>query len=154
LCTHAEIAAVKLRKQNSMAKAMTIFAASSPHDPNGYYRKSVFHHFDTPTNDSRLFLNACTIALEALYKKGVRFYRCGVGLLDISDKSNVQFDLFSTAVTDPKLMLCMDAINQKYGRDTLHLAGKGTDQKFAMRREYLSPQYTTRLKDVPRIYCI
>jgi len=154
LATHAEIAAAKLRKQNSQAKAMTIFAASSPHDPNGYYRQSVFHHFDTPTCDSRLFLSACTSALSALYKEGVRFYRCGVGLLDISDKSNVQYDLFSHAIADPKLMQCMDSINRKYGRDTLHLAGKGIDQKFAMRREYLSPQYTTNLKDIPKIYCI
>jgi DNA polymerase V len=53
LASHVEIAARKLRKQNSLAHSLTIFATSSPHDSNGYYRKSVFHHFSVPTSDSQ-----------------------------------------------------------------------------------------------------
>ncbi|OUS36656.1 DNA polymerase V subunit UmuC ['Osedax' symbiont bacterium Rs2_46_30_T18] len=154
LATHAEIAAAKLRKQDSTAKAMTIFAASSPHDVDDYYKRSVFHKFEVPTSDSRLFVAACSEALSSIYRKGVRFYRCGVGLLDIADNKSVQFDLFNPSRDDPKLMQCLDLINSKYGRGTLHLAGQGIEQKFAMRREYLSPQYTTRWSDIPRIKCV
>ncbi len=154
LSTHAEIAAAKLRKQNSMAKAMTIFAASSPHDPMGYYRKSIFHHFAAPTNDTRLFMQACSAAMDKIFKDGIRFYRCGVGLLDISDKSNVQFDMFNPTNIDSELMQCMDKINNKYGRGAVHLAGRGIEQKFAMRREFLSPQYTTRARDFPKLWCV
>ncbi|WP_458576045.1 DUF4113 domain-containing protein [Aliamphritea spongicola] len=50
-------------------------------------------------------------------------------------------------------MACMDAINMRYGRNTVHVASQGFQQKFAMRREFLSPQYTTRLSDIPRIQC-
>lgn len=154
LASHVEIAASKLRKQNSVAHSIAIFAASSPHDPQGYYRKNVFHHFSTPTADSRLIMAACSEAVDKIYKEGVRFYRCGVGLLDLADTANYQPDLFTPSQDSPELMRMIDSINNKYGRNTVHLAGKGTEQKFAMRREFLSPQYTTRWQDLPRLYCV
>jgi DNA polymerase V len=154
LASHVEIAARKLRKQNSLAHSLTIFATSSPHDSNGYYRKSVFHHFSVPTSDSRVIMAACSEAVDTIFKKGIKFYRCGIGLLDISDATNVQHDLFSQSQDSPELMRLMDSINMKYGRETVQLAGRGIEHKFAMRREFLSPQYTTRWSDIPRIYCV
>jgi len=154
LASHVEIAARKLRKQNSLANSISIFATSSPHDQAGYYRKSVFHHFAVPTSDSRLIMAACSEAVDAIFKKGVRFYRCGIGLMDLCDADSYQHDLFSQSKDSPELMRIMDTINQKYGRSTVHLAGTGIDHKFAMRREFLSPQYTTRWSDIPRLYCV
>lgn len=154
LASHVEIAARKLRRQNSLAHSLSIFATSSPHDSEGYYRKSVFHHFSVPTADSRVIMAACTEAVDSIFKKGVRFYRCGIGLLDLSDETSYQHDLFSQSQDSPELMRLMDSINTKYGRQTVKLASRGPDHKFAMRREFLSPQYTTRWSDLPRIYCI
>ncbi len=92
--------------------------------------------------------------LDAIFKKGIRFYRCGVGLLDLCDANNFQLDLFSQPISNTGLMELMDSINQKYGRGTVHLAGRGIEHKFAMRREFLSPQYLTRWSDLPRVHCI
>ncbi|WP_462055521.1 DUF4113 domain-containing protein, partial [Vibrio cholerae] len=39
------------------------------------------------------------------------------------------------------------------GSDAIFLAAQGITQKWAMRREMLSPQYTTRWKDLPKIKC-
>jgi DNA polymerase V len=50
-------------------------------------------------------------------------------------------------------MNVFDALNQRYGRDTVFVAAQGIEQKWSMRREMLSPQYTTRWKDVPRVKC-
>lgn len=79
---------------------------------------------------------------------------CGIGLLDFCDADNYQHDMFSQSEDSPELMRIMDTINQKYGRSTVHLAGRGIEHKFSMRREFLSPQYTTRWSDIPRLYCI
>lgn len=153
LATHANIAAVKLRKQHSLSKAMSIFATSSPHDSEGYYRKSVYHQFAVPTQDSRSITVASRAAAETIFQADVKFYRCGVGLMDICDEQGTQNDLFNTSKDDPELMACMDKINNRYGRNTVHLAGQGVEQKFAMRRNYLSPHYTTRWSDIPCIHC-
>lgn len=153
LASHAETVAVKLRKQKSLTSNMTIFATSSPHDDEGYFRQSHFHRFPVPTNDTRNIIKCIEKAMPLLYKSGVRYYKCGIGLLDLHDEGLFQYDLFNPSNDDPKLMACMDTINARYGRSTLHVAVKGFEQKFAMRRAFLSPQYTTKWSDIPKIIC-
>jgi DNA polymerase V len=55
--------------------------------------------------------------------------------------------------SDDRVMKVMDNINQKYGTDTALLASQGTDEKWAMRRQFLTPQYTTTWHDIPKIHC-
>jgi DNA polymerase V len=153
LASHAETVAIKLRKQKSLTASMTLFATSSPHDAEGYFRRSHFHRFTVPTNDTRNIVNVIESAMVQLYQSGVRYYKCGVGLLDLHDEGLFQYDLFSPSNDNAKLMSCMDNINAKYGRSTVQMAAKGFEQKFAMRREFLSPQYTTKWSDIPKILC-
>lgn len=153
LATHADIVAAKLRKQKSLASAMTIFATSSPHDSEGLFSKSFFYRFATPTSDTRNIIKVIQEAMPQLYMQGIRYYRCGLGLVDLYHEKLHQFDLFNQSSDNPKLMHCMDNINARYGRSTLHIAAKGIEQKFAMRREFLSPQYTTQWCDIPKIRC-
>jgi DNA polymerase V len=47
----------------------------------------------------------------------------------------------------------LDGINQRYGRDTVFLAAQGIEQKWAMRRDLLTPQYSTQWKCLPSIKC-
>jgi len=153
LASHAEIVATKLRKQKSLTSAMSVFATSSPHDSEGYFSESYFHHFTMPTNDTRHIVSVTQQAICKLFKTGVRYYRCGVGLMDLRGEALMQFDLFNQSTDSPQLMSCMDSINARFGRSTVHLAAKGFEQKFAMRREFLSPQYTTKWSDIPKITC-
>ncbi|MBD6969805.1 DUF4113 domain-containing protein, partial [Vibrio parahaemolyticus] len=41
----------------------------------------------------------------------------------------------------------------RYGTNTLFLGSQGIDRRFEMRRELLTPQYTTCWKDLPKIRC-
>ena len=151
--SHAEVVAVKLRKQKSLASCMTLFASSSPHDQAGYFRKSYFHRFTVPTNDTRNIIRATEDALPQLFQAGIPYYRCGVGLVDLHREQLFQFDLFNASNDDPELMSCIDSINARFGRSTVQFAAKGFEHKFAMRRAFLSPQYTTRWCDIPKIIC-
>jgi DNA polymerase V len=154
LANHADVIGAKLRKQKSLASAMTVFASSSPHDHEGYFTQSCFIRFTVPTSDTRNILEAIKGVMDQLYSSGVRYYRCGVGLLDLHRETLFQFDLFNQSNDKPELMKCMDTINSRFGRATVHLAAKGFEQKFQMRRDLLSPQYTTKWSDIPKIKCI
>ncbi|WP_158768220.1 DUF4113 domain-containing protein [Paraglaciecola sp. L1A13] len=132
---------------------MTLFATSSHHDVEGYFRRSHFHRFTVPTNDICNIVKVIEIAIGQLYKSGVRYYKYGVGLMDLHDEGLFQYDLFSQSNDNTKLMACMDNINARYGRSTVQIAAKGFEQKFAMRRAFLSPQYTTKWSDIPKIIC-
>uniref|UniRef100_UPI0004636F6E DUF4113 domain-containing protein n=1 Tax=Franconibacter pulveris TaxID=435910 RepID=UPI0004636F6E len=63
-----------------------------------------------------------------------------------------QLNLFDDNAPKPNseaLMSVMDTLNMKDGKGTLYFAGQGIMQSWQMRREMLSPCYTTRLADVP-----
>lgn len=69
----------------------------------------------------------------------MRYYRIGIELIDlVSDKQN-QLDLFNPPTANPRLMLTLDNINQRYGRDTLFVAAQGIDYNWAMRCDFLTP---------------
>lgn len=42
----------------------------------------------------------------------------------------------------------MDQLNRSYGRDTIRYATMGYEKKWAMRQDFLSRRYTTRIEDV------
>lgn len=153
LIGHAEAVATKLRKQGSLTKALTVFASSSPHDDDRIYSKHVLVKLEIPSSDSRSISNKVSRALDEIYRPGVRFYKSGVGALDISPADGQQQDMFSVSEDNSGLMTCLDQINARYGSGTMHVAAKGFTQKSAMKRQYLSPQYTTNWAHIPVINC-
>jgi len=40
-------------------------------------------------------------------------------------------------------MKCLDKMNNRYGQGTLKLGSEGKSEEFQMRREFLSPQFTS-----------
>jgi DNA polymerase V len=45
-------------------------------------------------------------------------------------------------------MMAMDSINRRWGRQTLRTGAQGYGRAWEMRRERLSPSYTTRWEDI------
>ncbi len=50
-------------------------------------------------------------------------------------------------------MKCLDKINTLYGQGTLKLGAEGETDKWQMKRNFLSPKYTTSWRDIPKIRC-
>lgn len=71
---------------------------------------------------------------------------------DFFSQGVAQLNLFDDNAPKPNsaaLMSVMDTLNMKDGKGTLYFAGQGITQSWQMRREMLSPCYTTHLADVP-----
>ena len=153
LCWHAEKVGEKLRRQQSSVVTLTLFAHANPFASEGHYHKAVQHKFAHPTNDTRALVQAASYASQVLFKAGVLFHKCGIGAIEILDDEHVQPDMFAQLTHNPKLMQCMDAINKKYGSQTIGAAAKGTHQNWTMKRDFLSPQYTTNWQHLPKIHC-
>jgi len=149
---HCNIVARKLRKQGSLAKRIVIFAHSSPFEDH-YYKRSFIYEFPVASNDVSVFSNAVKHLFLNIYSPNVRFQKCGVGAIELEDEMYRQGDLFNLSQDKPELMKCLDTINQRFGNDTLKLASEKQTSFWRMRREFLSPKYTTRWSDIPRIKC-
>lgn len=152
LCLHAGIASRKARKQSSLCRVMLVFASNSPFDEKPVSFKAI-HRFAYSTSDVTQITSAASRLANEVFHEGVRFYKFGVGLLDLQDGRHEQKDLFNPCPNDEKLMAVFDSLNQRYGDGAVFLAAQGIGSKWEMRREMLTPQYTTRWRDLPKVRC-
>ncbi|SET53328.1 translesion error-prone DNA polymerase V subunit UmuC [Thorsellia anophelis] len=148
ISSYASRASEKLRAENQLSKFMNIFITTSQFNPNTpYYAKSQSVQFITPTDDTRIILTAANQALERIWKDGFAYAKAGIMLADFSYKHQQQLDFFHNNPNSDKLMKTIDTINQK-SRHTLFFASQGIEQHWGMKRDYLSPAYTTNWKDL------
>ncbi len=79
--------------------------------------------------------------------------KAGVMLGDFFSQGVAQLNLFdenAPRANSEALMSLMDKLNQQ-GRGRLYFAGQSIQPSWQMKREMLSPCYTTRLADVPTV---
>ncbi len=152
---YASAAAEKLRQQDSYCQALYVFVHTSRFKGN-YYANSVEVRLPHPTSDSALIIRFARLGMQALYKQGYLFNKCGIGLLDLRDRAFYQSDLFSAEQlprTD-ELMKTLDRINRRYGRDTMTFGAEGLTGRWTMQQNRLSPSYTSSWLDLPKVRCL
>lgn len=144
------VAAEKMRRQNSLAQSMKVFASSSPFRNEAPFYGSINVRFSYPTQDTRVLTQAALEALRSFYREGVLFAKAGVILSNLMEEQGMTHELFERPLRNSdSLMKVMDAINHKQGRGTLRLARDVEAGPWKMNRDYLSAAYTTRWSDLP-----
>ncbi|WP_312120202.1 Y-family DNA polymerase [Kosakonia cowanii] len=152
VCSYAGRAAEKLRGEHQYCRFISAFVKTSPFAPNEpYYGNSASVKLLTPTQDSRDIIGAAMRCLDAIWKDGHRYQKAGVMLGDFYSQGVAQLNLFddnAPRANSEKLMEVLDHLNAKDGRGTLYFAGQGIQPAWQMKREMLSPRYTTRFSDL------
>lgn len=152
ICSYASRAAEKLRGEHQYCRFISTFVKTSPFALNEpYYGNSASVKLLTPTQDSRDIIAAATRSLDAIWKDGHRYQKAGVLLGDFFSQGIAQLNLFDDNAPrrgSEKLMEVLDHLNAKEGKGALYFAGQGIQQQWAMKREMLSPRYTTRYEDL------
>ncbi|ELT9144636.1 Y-family DNA polymerase, partial [Salmonella enterica] len=152
ICNYAARAAQKLRGEHQYCRFISTFVKTSPFALNEpYYGNSAAMKLLTPTQDSRDIINAAVKCLDKIWHDGHRYQKAGVMLGDFFSHGVAQLNLFDDNVPragSAKLMEVLDHLNAKDGKGTLYFAGEGIQQQWAMKREMLSPRYTTRYSDL------
>ncbi|WFX93243.1 Y-family DNA polymerase [Citrobacter braakii] len=155
ICSYASRAAEKLRGEHQYCRFISTFVKTSPFALNEpYYGNSASVKLLTPTQDSRDIIAAATRSLDAIWKDGHRYQKAGVMLGDFFSQGIAQLNLFDDNAPrrgSEKLMEVLDHLNAKEGRGALYFAGQGIQQQWAMKREMLSPRYTTRYEDLLQV---
>lgn len=154
VCEYATRATEKLRKEQQQAKVMTVFIRTSPFKDNEpQYSNSASGELLIPSCDTRDFIELANHLLKRIWKDGFRYAKAGVMLSDFYDLGMFQpglFDDVSTRSNSQQLMSVLDTINQS-GAGKVFFAGQGTKKDWSMKREHLSPAYTTRWDQLPRV---
>lgn len=152
ICAYAERAAEKLRGEHQYCRFISVFVRTSPHADNEiYYGNQASVTLMTPTNDSRDIIRAATEALGRIWLDGYRYMKAGVMLADFFSSGVAQLNLFDDnrlRANSAALMEMIDSVNHS-GKGKIWFAGQGIEKSWAMKREMLSPAYTTRYADLP-----
>ena len=151
----ASRAAEKLRKQGSLASKLQVFCHTSPFRPGPRFNRSIVVPLRRPTADTGKLVWAAAVGIRRIYEPGYKMAKAGVMLLDLLPGSVLQgeLDLEDEDRRDrTQLMVALDALNQRYGKGTVHAGATGGTNKgkdWGMKQERRTPQYTTRWEDVP-----
>lgn len=147
----ASSVARRLRKQNGCAVSLSVFIATNRfHDGSQQYFNTAKATLPDPTDDSLAIVAMATEALKTIFRPGYGYKKAGVTINEIVPAEACQRSLFVDTVETEKrlrLMKTLDSINSGTASDIVRIAAAGgvADK---MRRENVSPNYTTSLADI------
>lgn len=152
VCQYAERAAEKLRGERQFCRHIAVFMKTSPFAVNEpYYGNVAREKLMTPTQDTRDNIAAAVKTLARIWVNEHRYAKAGYMLNDFTPDGILQLNLFDD--TQPRsngnqLMKVVDGITHS-GLGRVQFAGRGIAPEWQMKREMLSPAYTTRWSELP-----
>lgn len=154
ISTYASIGGLKLRKNALKAGSMVVFVRSGKHCGE-ISRNSKTIIFDVPTQDTSLLISTAAKAVESIFENGVPYKKAGIMLNDLSSENKTQLSLFpqNRNKKEKPLMTALDAINNKFGADSIKFGACGIrgDESWRLRCENKSPSYTTNWNEIPLV---
>lgn len=155
VASYASRLSEKLRKEGQAAGLLQLFMHTNPFNGDPWCQRSGVHNFPVPRNDLTSFVTAAAGLAERLFRPGYRYTKAGVMAFDLVRAEDAPQDLFTVtdSVRSQRLMAAVDAINGRMGRGAIQSAAAGLRPKWAIKREWLSPAYTSRIEEVPIARC-
>lgn len=154
VATYTTTAVKKLRNQNSVASIISVFISTNRFKETPQYNNNASFKFTNPTAYTPDFIEVALKILRRIYRRGFLYKKAGVMITDISSEENVPYDIFTPLYLDTPqkdIMKVVDKINNTMGENTLFYGSLGIKNKWQMRRNLLSPKYTTSWKDIPKV---
>ena len=156
VAVYTSTAATKLRKENQKAAGANIYFQYYPEYGNqalegGITGTTVI--FDFPTGDTGTMLKKIAAVLPGIFIEGRRYKKAGVVFYGLESAAAVQQDIFSYAEASrrDKLYEAVDKINKQFGRKALFHLAEGVLRPWTMKRDHLSPNYTTDWTQIPEV---
>jgi DNA polymerase V len=106
-----------------------------------------------PVNNTQDIVKTALAGLKAIFLTGHLYQKVEITATGLIPETEVQLNIFSSwnGVKNDKLSAVMDHINQHYGSGTLRLAAEGSTHRWTMRRNFLSPSYTSKWEDILKV---
>ncbi len=144
----------KLREEKQAASQIMVYLTTNRFKNEPQYANFQSIRLPLPSAYTPDFLSAVKKILKYIYREGYKYKKVGVMLSDIIPREMVPLDFFAPTYLDDRrltIMECMDNINRKMGMNKLTFAGIGKARNWKMKREMLTPHYTTNWKDIPLV---
>ena len=150
--SHVARAGEKLRRQSSSCSAIAVFLGTHPFllDEPQYHPMSSMP-MPYPADDAFSLARVAIRILDAIYRPGFRYKKAGVMFMELAPVAQHQGSLFNQPQpSHVGLTHLVDGINNRMGRDKIKLAGAGTRQAWSMKRDKMSPAFTSSWREIVR----
>lgn len=145
----------KLRRQRLAAAHLTVFISTSRfrQKPEEIYSWAASWRLPFPTSHTPALISPAQSLLARVFRPGFVYHKAGVFLTDIVPNTERQQSVLATMDDErrARVMRTVDEINRRHGRYTVRPLSVGSEKGWEMRRQKLSPRYTTRLDEVLRV---
>lgn len=156
LADYAQEAVKRMREEGSACRYVSVYLMTNPYaDVGEQYFNCESAELPLPSSYLPDILGTALALLESIYRKGYRYRKIMINLLGLAEDRTAQQDFFvdsSGKGRQDALMEAFDSINCRYGRGAIHLGvrdGALDTDGWKMKREFLSPEYTTNMKEIP-----
>jgi DNA polymerase V len=147
-------ASIKMRKQNLLANAVTVFLATNRFRKNDLqYSNSVTIRLAHATNSNRELRRATTEILQRIYRDGYKYKNVGVLLQGLEPERADSIRLFNEKyyIREKRLMKALDLIKERFGRRVIDFGLLNTEKRWYMKCERKSKRFTTNLNEILEI---
>ena len=150
--------AEKLRYQGLGVCRLVVFVSPNRFDLGSdmLFSRSSVCTFLSPVNNTNELLSAAIKAIRGLFVEGVKYKKVGVVAMSLFPlSSGVQSSLFDSDLSRRTrfndLMVSLDAVNRRFGRDSLYYASSNhvCSRSWEMSSVARSPGYLTSWGDIP-----
>ncbi|GLI99015.1 Y-family DNA polymerase [Sphingobium sp. BS19] len=150
---YAMRAGEKLRQHGLVAGRITVFFHTNKHKlDRPQYSATRTLSAQPMTNDGLALLAYARRGVESAWREGYGITKAGIMLEDLMDADLRPRTLFE-AEDDrhARLMAAMDEVNSRFGKFAAIPATQGFKRQWSARSEMRSPNYTTRVGEVPTV---
>ena len=155
VANYASQCALKLRKQKACAGVVQVFVqTNSFRKQDGQYYNAIPITLPVATNNTQEIIFYAISGLNMIFRNGYNYMKAGVIVTGLVPENKVQQSMFDTRdrFKEKFVVESMDRINKSYGVNLVKFAAQCGKTNWHMNRNFLSPCYTTRLRDVRKIY--
>jgi DNA polymerase V len=164
LSEYTHEAVKRIRAENLSCRFVSVYLMTNAYAEGDQYFNQLSAELPHPSAYLPEITAAANELLKRIYRPDYKYRKVMIGLTGLQHDTNPQLDLFNEQYNKGKvnepLMKAFDKINNKYGRGTIKLACGLAGEKPAdneplawqMKRAFLSPQYTTNIKEIPLVY--
>ncbi|TKB82361.1 MAG: Y-family DNA polymerase, partial [Nitrospira sp.] len=116
--------AEKLRRERLAATVLTVCLTTNEFKEGPQYSNAVTLKLPVATDSTSDLIRSALQGIRTIYREGYRYKKAGVILTGLVPASQTQADLFDSQDRgkSKRLMSALDAINNRWGADTLHYA--------------------------------
>ena len=140
----------KLRQEQAVCTLLTVAIHTNRHSSSPQYAASKTATLPVPGNSPIELVKPAIEALRAIYKEGYLYNKAAIYASGICSENELQGNLFDATENRQKrkdITLALDKLNLRHGKGTVFLASEGK-RSWSMRRNMLSPCYTTKWSDL------